>query len=58
MPVYVYKCSRCNVLWEEAHSMRDDEQRLHGPCGMIAMRVPQPTGVVLNGDGWAGKESV
>ena len=56
MPTYVYKCSLCDKKWEVAHSIHDDQPTIHGDCGMFARRVPQVTGTLLKGDGWAGKK--
>jgi putative FmdB family regulatory protein len=52
MPTYVYKCSRCDKVWEHAMSIFDDTDVVHGDCGMVAKRVPQAVGITLKGAGF------
>jgi putative FmdB family regulatory protein len=52
MPVYEYRCPSCDIVFDFEHGMRD-KPAIHCPeCGMDAVRVYTPSGMILKGSGF------
>jgi putative FmdB family regulatory protein len=52
MPTYVYKCKKCENVWEEVHSITDDPEIQCASCDEPAHRVPQKALFTLKGNCW------
>ena len=62
MPTYEYKCEECGHEWEREQSIKDPPLATCPRCvlrsdtptkGRPKRQIPQHTGFVLNGRGWA-----
>ena len=55
MPIYEYKCNKCNCLWEEIQKFSDPILTLCKGCeieGGVNRLVPGQMNFILKGDGW------
>ena len=53
MPIYEYRCEKCNVVWEAIRPVRMREEPLDCPCGEKATVITSVTAPPqFNGDGW------
>lgn len=50
---YIYLCPNCLLNMEVDHSIKDVSDRNCPQCKEKMVRVIQPVGLVLNGNGWA-----
>lgn len=56
MPLtYVYKCSKCGFEFEVEQRITDPPLKECKECGGELVKVIQPAGFALKGDGWFGK---
>lgn len=52
MPLYVYKCNNCGVIFERRQSIHDEALVDCPACEGRVRRVLQPVGIVFKGDGF------
>jgi putative FmdB family regulatory protein len=52
MPVYEYKCSKCNENFEVMQKISDDPLTKCGSCGGKLKKLITNTSFVLKGGGW------
>lgn len=53
MPIYEYRCTKCNKVFEEWHRHVDDDLRhTCSECQGIAERIVSNTSFLLKGGGW------
>ena len=55
MPIYEYKCDKCNCLWEEIQKFSDPILTLCKGCeieGGVHRLIPGQLNFILKGDGW------
>ena len=55
MPIYEYKCDKCNCLWEEIQKFSDPTLTLCKGCeteGGVHRLIPGQLNFILKGDGW------
>ncbi len=55
MPIYEYKCNKCNGMWEEIQKFSDDPLTLCKSCekeGGVHKLIPGQMNFILKGDGW------
>ena len=53
MPIYEYRCTKCNKVFEEWHRHIDDDLRHPCPdCQGIAERIVSNSTFMLKGGGW------
>ncbi|MBN1367835.1 MAG: hypothetical protein JW967_07900 [Dehalococcoidales bacterium] len=53
MPLYQYKCEKCNFEFELKKSFSDDSNHVHCPeCGEHAERVFVPPAIIFKGSGF------
>ena len=55
MPIYEYKCDKCNCLWEEIQKFSDPILTLCKGCeqeGGVHKLIPGQMNFILKGDGW------
>ena len=57
MPVYEYKCSKCQEVLEVVHAMTDQPPVKHQGCGGKLDRVFAAPTITYVGAGWARKKS-
>lgn len=56
MPFYDYRCTKCNHVQEEMHSILKEPKIECNECGCICERqMPQSANYILKGDDWADK---
>jgi putative FmdB family regulatory protein len=52
MPIYEYKCSKCNEQFEVSQKMTDEPLTIHESCGGKLKKLITNTSFVLKGSGW------
>ena len=55
MPIYEYKCDKCNCMWEEIQKFSDPILTLCKGCeqeGGVHKLIPGQMNFILKGDGW------
>ena len=55
MPIYEYKCDKCNCLWEEIQKFSDPALTYCKGCeqeGGVHKLIPGQMNFILKGDGW------
>jgi putative FmdB family regulatory protein len=52
MPIYEYKCTKCNEHFEVAQKMTDEPLKIHESCGGELKKLITNTSFVLKGSGW------
>lgn len=53
MPIYEYRCSKCNKVFEEwTHHFDSPEHKVCPECGGDAERIISDTTFILKGQGW------
>jgi putative FmdB family regulatory protein len=52
MPIYEYRCSKCDKIREEFVSIKQAEEKVMCECGAPAYRIISPTNFRLIGEGW------
>lgn len=52
MPIYEYKCEKCNTVFEEWQSGFEEREMKCPECGASAKRMISNTSFVLKGTGW------
>ena len=55
MPIYEYKCNKCNCLWEEIQKFSDPVLTLCKGCeeeGGVHKLIPGQMNFILRGEGW------
>lgn len=52
MPIYEYKCAKCNEQFEIAQKMTDEPLAVHQSCGGELKKLITSTSFVLKGSGW------
>ncbi|UCF87712.1 MAG: zinc ribbon domain-containing protein [Nitrospiraceae bacterium] len=52
MPIYEYKCTKCNEQFEVAQKMTDEPLAVHESCGGELKKIITNTSFVLKGSGW------
>ena len=55
MPIYEYKCNKCNCLWEEIQKFSDPILTLCKGCeieGGVHRLIPGQLNFILKGGGW------
>ena len=58
MPFYDYKCTNCNNIHEERHSILTTRDIPCNKCGKPCIRImPQSANYILKGDDWADKRN-
>ncbi|HOK47120.1 MAG TPA: zinc ribbon domain-containing protein [Bryobacteraceae bacterium] len=52
MPIYEYKCSKCNTTFEVLQRFTDPPLTTHDGCGGAVERLISPAGLHFKGSGW------
>lgn len=52
MPVYEYRCHKCDEVFQVKQKMSDDKLTTHESCGGELERLISSTSFVLKGGGW------
>ncbi len=53
MPIYEYRCPKCNKIFEEwSHITEDHPQEPCPDCGTASSRIMSSTSFILEGGGW------
>lgn len=52
MPIYEYRCTRCNEEFEVTQRITDDPLTVHESCGGELKKLITSTSFVLKGSGW------
>lgn len=52
MPVYVYKCARCETVFEVQQRITDPPLAAHETCGGSVKRMVQAPPIIFNGPGF------
>jgi putative FmdB family regulatory protein len=52
MPVYEYRCAKCNETIEIKQKITDDPLKVHESCGGELRKIITNTSFVLKGSGW------
>ncbi|MBF0457784.1 MAG: zinc ribbon domain-containing protein [Nitrospirae bacterium] len=52
MPVYEYKCDRCDVILEKVQKITDEPLKECSECGGPLRKLISSTSFVLKGNGW------
>lgn len=56
MPIYEYKCEKCNKVFEELKSVSEDYKNTICECGNKAYKIiSSNTSFILKGKGWASE---
>jgi len=55
MPIYEFKCPKCEVTVEQAFNLYSDHTIWCQPCQVPMNKQFASPGVIFKGDGWAGK---
>ncbi len=52
MPIYEYRCTKCNEEFEVTQKITDDPLTVHESCGGELKKLITKTSFVLKGSGW------
>lgn len=52
MPIYEYRCLRCEHVFEKMHSFSDRTETICVLCGGSVKRIFHPVGIVFKGSGF------
>lgn len=54
MPIYVYRCEKCEEEFEELQKVNDPPLKEHENCGGNVHKIPALGGFRFKGEGWGG----
>src|SRR3989442_10939294 len=52
MPLYEYRCARCNRVFEVLQRFSDEQLKVHPDCGGKVEKLISASGFHLKGSGW------
>lgn len=57
MPIYEYKCKKCNKIYEKLLSLNRNNNSIPCPdCGEMAFKIISQSNIIYKGSGFASKD--
>ncbi|CAB4129537.1 CxxC_CxxC_SSSS, putative regulatory protein, FmdB family [uncultured Caudovirales phage] len=54
MPIYEYKCTKCDKIYTHVHGIMEDKEYHCDTCNITLDKVFKLAGITFKGGGWGG----